>query len=83
MKTLLRQANVTSYIRIAPFNLPNALEREFEEIKISDSYTAICLNAGEMFYQEKELLDSVYEFESDSFLRVKAWNSPINQFLSH
>ena len=63
------------------FNLE--LEIEFNEASFSDSYAAICSNHGEMFYQEKDLLDSVYEFESDSFLRIKTWDSPVNQFLSH
>ncbi|SNX29559.1 hypothetical protein SAMN06295945_1939 [Polynucleobacter meluiroseus] len=50
----------------------------FDDPSIRDVYYAMSMSRYEMFNQEKELLKSVYESESDDFLTSKSWKSPFN-----
>lgn len=45
----------------------------YEERGIKDSFSLINSRNGELMYQERELLNCVYEFESDGFITNKAW----------
>jgi len=46
----------------------------YEERNIKDAFILMSANNGELLFQEKELLNSVYEFESDAFITSKPWN---------
>ena len=46
----------------------------FDEQKTKDAFSLISSENGELMYEERELLNSVYEFESDDFITSKTWN---------
>ena len=46
----------------------------FDEQKTKDAFSLISSENGELMYEERELLNSVYEFESDEFITSKPWN---------
>jgi len=46
----------------------------YDELNIKDSFSLMSSEYGDLMYQEKDLLNSVYEFESDEFITNKPWN---------
>ena len=46
-----------------------------DEQNIKDTYSLICSERCELLYQERDLLKSVYEYESDEFITNKPWKS--------
>ncbi len=46
----------------------------YEEKNIKDAFSLISSKNGELMYQERELLNCVYEFESDEFITNKPWS---------
>jgi len=46
----------------------------FDEQNIKDAFSLMSSSDGELMYQERDLLNSIYEFESDEFITNKPWN---------
>lgn len=46
----------------------------YEERNFRDIYSLMSGHESAMMYQERELLEDVYEFESDCFITNKPWN---------
>jgi len=45
----------------------------FEEQNTKDAFSLMNSDDGELMYEERDLLNSVYEFESDEFITNKPW----------
>ena len=45
----------------------------FDELNTRDTFSLMCSEDGELMYEERDLLNSVYEFESDEFITDKPW----------
>ena len=46
----------------------------FDEQNTKDSFSLLSSDDGELMYEERDLLNSVYEFESDEFITIRPWN---------
>lgn len=46
----------------------------FDEPNTKDVFSLMSSDYGELMYEERDLLNSVYEFESDEFITNKPWN---------
>jgi hypothetical protein len=47
----------------------------FDEPNTKDAFSLMSSDEGELMFEERELLDSVYEFESDEFITNKPWKN--------
>jgi hypothetical protein len=45
----------------------------FDEQNTKDAFSLMSSDDGELMYEERDLLNSVYEFESDEFITNKPW----------
>jgi hypothetical protein len=45
----------------------------FDELNSKDTFSLMSSGDGELMYEERDLLNSVYEFESDEFITNKPW----------
>ena len=45
----------------------------FDEQNTKDAFSLMSSDEGELMYEERDLLNSVYEFESDEFSTTKPW----------
>lgn len=45
----------------------------FDEQNTKDAFSLMSSDDGELMYQERDLLNSVYEFESDEFITNNSW----------
>jgi hypothetical protein len=45
----------------------------FDEQNTKDTFSLMSSDEGELMYEERDLLNSVYEFESDEFITNKPW----------
>lgn len=75
---LLQYANSLFELFDEDFDDGYQYKPSFDEPSVKDVYCAMIMDRYEMFDQEKELLNSVYESESDDFLKLKSWKTPIN-----
>lgn len=49
----------------------------FDEQNTKDAFSLMSSDDGELMYEERDLLNSVYEFESDEFITNKPWKKYI------
>jgi hypothetical protein len=45
----------------------------FDEQNTKDAFSLLSSDEGELMYEERDLLNSIYEFESDEFITKKPW----------
>jgi len=46
----------------------------YDEQNTKDAFSLLSSDDGELMYEERDLLNSIYEFESDEFITNKPWN---------
>lgn len=75
---LLQYANSLFELFDEDFDDGYQYKPSYDDPSIKDVYYAMSISRYEMFNQEKELLNSMYESESDDFLTLKSWKTPFN-----
>lgn len=75
---LLQYANSLFELFDEDFDDGYQYKPSFDDPSIKDVYCAMNMSSYEMFNQEKELLNLVYESESDNSLTLKSWKIPFN-----